>query len=155
MAQGKKKKKILCVCSGNTCRSPMAVGLLRNMLDTHKYEIISAGMATSDNTGASAQAVEIMREAGIDISHHMSMLLTGDLLEEADVVFVMTQYQKDDITSWFKSTKSKVHLLREFDEVRDDPCYPDVPDPFGQDKKSYRRCREMIKRSLKEALEIL
>ncbi len=151
----KKKKKILFVCSGNTCRSPMAVGLLRAMLDQSRYEIISAGLATFGNAGANAHAMEAMEEEEIDISDHVSMLLTGDLLEEADVVFVMTKHHQKDITSWFKSMGSKVHLLREFDQVRDDPHYPDVPDPVGQGEECYRKCREMIRRSLKGALKIL
>jgi len=155
MAKSKKKKKILFVCSGNTCRSPMAVGLLRNMVDEQKYEIISAGLDAAITSRASVEAVEVMQEEGIDISGHTSMLLTGELLEEADMVFVMTQYHKNNIISWFKSMGTKVHLVREFDEVRDDSYYPDVPDPIGHDKGGYRKCRDMIERSLKGAIKIL
>ena len=150
-----RKKVILFICTGNTCRSPMAVGLLRSMVDDNKYEVLSAGIAACVGYGATQSAIEAMREEGIDISDHAPAMLTGELLERADHVFVMSRFHKDEIASWFKSVESKIQLLREFDEVSDDPHYPNVPDPVGAGLDLYRECRKMIKRSLKRIIDTL
>jgi len=150
-----RKKTILFVCTGNTCRSPMAAGLMRAMVDNDKYEIKSAGLAAVFNVGASAPAIKLMKEEGIDISEHTTTMLTGDLLEEADVVFVMTESHRRGIINWFKKTKSKVHLLREFDDVQDDSHYPDILDPAGAGIEVYRECLEIMRRCMKGALKIL
>ena len=150
-----KKKNILIVCTGNTCRSPMAAALLRKMLDPEEYEVKSAGLAAIFNMGASAPAIKLMREEQIDISDHTTTMLTGEMLEQADVVFVMSEQHRSGITGWFKNSQAKVHLLREFDKVNDDPFYPDVPDPAGGGIETYRECLKIIRRSIKKAKKIL
>lgn len=150
-----KKKNILIVCTGNTCRSPMTAALMRKMLDPEDYEVKSAGLAAIFNMGASAPAIKLMREEKIDISGHTTTMLTGEMLEEADVVFVMSEHHRSGITGWFKSSQTKVHLLREFDKVQDDMFYPDVPDPAGGGTKTYKDCLKIIKRCIKGAKKIL
>ena len=150
-----KKKNILIVCTGNTCRSPMAAALMRKMLNPEEYEVKSAGLAAVFNMGASAPAIKLMKDEGIDISEHTTTMLTGDMLEEADVVFVMSEHHRSGITGWFKNSQAKVHLLREFDKVQDDSFYPDVPDPAGGGIETYRDCLKIIRRSIKGAKKIL
>jgi len=82
-------------------------------------------------------------------------MLTGDLLEEASRVYVMTGGHRAEIVSWFKSMGAKVQLLREFDDNNDDPYYPDVPDPVGAGLGMYRKCREMMKRAIKGVVKSL
>jgi protein-tyrosine-phosphatase len=150
-----KKKKILIVCTGNTCRSPMAAALMREMLDEEEYDVKSAGLAAIFNMGASVPAIKLMKKEGIDISQHTTTMLSGEMLEEADVVFVMSESHRSGITGWFKNSQDKVHLLREFDKVRDDPFYPDVPDPAGGGIETYKDCLKIIRRSIKKAKKIL
>ncbi len=150
-----KKKTVLFVCTGNTCRSPMAVGLLRKMAGPNAYRILSAGTAATEGLQPSLHAREVMQEEGVDISDHRSRMLHADLLEEADNVLVMAESHRRQIAEWFKSYASKTRLLREFDAVRDDGDYPDVPDPIGLGKDAYIMCKEMIKRSLERAIKEL
>ena len=148
-------KTVLFVCTGNTCRSPMAVGFIKKFAPDKKLKILSAGTSASNGVPPSANAIEVMQEEGIDISEHRSTMLDGYLLDEADIVLVMTEMHRNHIVSWFKSTKEKIRLLREFDDVNDDKDYPNIPDPIGRDIEIYRKCREMIKRSLRGIVKIL
>jgi protein-tyrosine-phosphatase len=150
-----KKKTLLFICTGNTCRSPMAVGLLKKMAGPDTYRILSAGTAAADGLPPSRYASEVMREEEVDISDHRSRVVEADLLEEADEVLVMTESHRRQIADWFRSYAKKTRLLRDFDPVRDDPDYPNVPDPMGLGKEAYMRCKEMIKRSLERAIKEL
>ena len=143
-------KKILFVCTGNTCRSPMAEGLLRKIAEGKELEISSAGISAHQGIPSSYEAVKAMFEDGIDISAHRSRPLDGFMLEEADAVYVMTESHKKQITEWFKNLAHKVHLIREYDTVKDDEYYPDVPDPIMGDAGDYRLIKEMLKRSITE-----
>jgi protein-tyrosine-phosphatase len=151
-----KTKTVLFVCTGNTCRSPMAVGLLRKLAGRDTYRILSAGTGASQGMPPSLYAKEVMEEEeGIDISGHRSQMLDGNMLEEADTVLVMAQTHRQRVTEWFRSYAGKVRLLREFDPVQEDPDYPNIPDPMGQRKEAYVQCKEMIKRSLERAIREL
>ena len=126
-------KRVLFVCTGNTCRSPMAVGLLRKMAPHIELDIRSAGTAGYSGSPASTLAIDAMHEVGIDIADHRSSTLNGDMIEEAD----------------------KVYLMREFDPERTDSDYPDVPDPIGLDIDAYRLVLTMLERSMHEVIKIL
>jgi len=148
-------KKILFVCTGNTCRSPMAVALLREMAPDLNLEIRSAGTAAAAGMPASSTAIEAMREVDIDLTGHRSATLDGYMLEEADLVFCMAERHRRHIVDWFKSLENRVYLVREFDPERTDADYPNVPDPIGLDIDAYRRALTMIERSLHEVIKIL
>ncbi len=150
-----KKKTILFVCTGNTCRSPMAVGLVKKLAGAGKYNLLSAGTGAGQGMPPSRHAREVMEEEGVDISGHRSRMLDADLLEQADDVLVMAESHRRQIADWFKSSAPKTRLLREFDSVCDDLDYPNVPDPMGQGKEAYIKCKNMIKRSLRRALQEL
>jgi glycine hydroxymethyltransferase len=150
-----KRRTILFVCTGNTCRSPMAVGLVKKLAGAEKYILLSAGTASGEGMPPSSHAREVMEEEGVDISDHRSRMLDADLLEQADDVLVMAESHRRQIADWFKSYAKKTRLIREFDTVRDDRDYPNVPDPIGLGKKAYIKCKNMIKRSLERALQEL
>lgn len=133
----------------------MAVGLLKKIAGSDTYRILSAGMAAGGGLQPSLYAKEVMQEEGIDISDHRSKVLHADLLEEADKVLVMTESHRKQIADWFKSYADKTRLLRDFDPVRNDPDYPNIPDPIGMGKEAYIKCKEMIKRSLTKAIKEL
>jgi len=133
----------------------MAVGLLKKMAGTDTYKILSAGTAAIQGSRPSRYATEVMLEEGIDISSHRSRTLDADLLEEADNVLVMMEWHRRQIADWFKSYAKKTRLLRDFDPLRDDLDYPNVPDPIGLGKEAYIQCKNMIKRSLERAIKEL
>ena len=79
---------ILFVCTGNICRSPIAEGLLREILEAagSELEVASAGTYGADAEPASGHAIRVLADRGVDIGSHRSRPLTSDLVEEADLV---------------------------------------------------------------------
>jgi ribose 5-phosphate isomerase B len=169
----KKVKTVLFVCTGNTCRSPMAEALANDYLLKHKSEkepprIISAGLSAFPNVPASPQAREVMLELGLDISAHQARLLTAELLEEAALILTMTAEHKKYIEEILTTMKkdSKVYLLKEYalgDEVQNLPASyteketnsqdMDILDPFGQSVEVYRACAQELSTYISQALE--
>ncbi len=142
---------ILFICTGNTCRSPMAEGLFRKRLADHLhctdeelvhrgYVVLSAGLATTPGMPASATAVDLMREDGVDLTGHQSQTATPELLGVADHILTMTRSHRDSIITRFPELAPRVRLLAS-DGL-------DVSDPFGGDRREYQRCRDEIREHL-------
>lgn len=147
-------KTVLFVCTGNTCRSPMAVGLVKHALGNHpNIKIISAGVMAPKGLHASINAVVVMKEIEIDISQHHSTLLTKDLVNQMDLIFVMTQVHKLEVINLLEKPGKEIYLIKEFDpklskedhEIRNTGSM-DIPDPIGKPIELYRHCRDEIKR---------
>lgn len=130
-------KKIVFVCTGNTCRSPMAQGLFQKMLAERGaagIEVLSAGIAAVDGQPATPQAVEVMAEVGIDIGGHRSRAFGRDL-SDADRIVTMTEAQRRALEQY----GDRVTVL---------PMQ--IPDPFGGSLAQYRDCRDAIAAALEE-----
>ncbi|WP_221567309.1 low molecular weight protein arginine phosphatase [Alkalihalobacillus sp. TS-13] len=102
---------ILFVCTGNTCRSPMAEALLRHY-SKGKIEVQSAGIYAAYGSPASLQSIEVLKDEGI-LYNHKSQPLTEDLVEWADLILTMTTQHKQAIISQFPSKLKNVHTIRE------------------------------------------
>lgn len=143
-------KKLIFVCTGNTCRSPMAEGLLRNRLPAScGWDVSSAGICAANGWPVSAHAVEAMNEKGIDISSLVSVHLTRDLIEKADLLVTMTQGHRQAILQLSPESKGKVFLLKSFGVAK---CAADIYDPVGGSLKVYRRVRDEIDASLPDLI---
>jgi len=138
--------KILLVCTGNTCRSPMAEGIFKNILSGYdKASVSSAGIITANGLPPSKNAVLATEKIGIDISNHKSRLITKKLFEESDIILCMTHEHKEMILMYL-GANDKTFTLSEF---AGEDC--DVPDPFGGDLDKYILCRDSIATLLKKA----
>ncbi|MES2307371.1 MAG: ribose 5-phosphate isomerase B [Verrucomicrobiota bacterium] len=146
-------KKVLFVCTGNVCRSPMAEGLFRDLVKNDTgYRVCSAGLAAPHGQAASPYSVDVMKEIGLDISSHRSQPITESLIREADAIFVMTYSHLDHMIMIFPEASEKTFLIRHFEENVPSELR-EVYDPIGQTRDVYRATREQIKLSMPKLLD--
>jgi len=112
--------RILFVCTGNTCRSPMAEKLAAKMLERlnlgDNIQVMSAGLAALPGEPASSGAFEALRRDGVDLSDHRAKQLTKRMVEEADLILTMTASQKRHLLELYPMSAGKVFVLKEFAE---------------------------------------
>jgi protein arginine phosphatase len=128
--------KILFVCTGNTCRSPMAEGLLRHLAQKEQLDLLvkSAGVFAAEGSPASHHTDAVFRERGID-HDHQSQPVTPELVEWADLILTMTASHKDLLLGAYSAKSDKIFTLKEY--VGDQQGL-DVQDPYGGNLQIYR-----------------
>jgi tRNA threonylcarbamoyl adenosine modification protein (Sua5/YciO/YrdC/YwlC family) len=134
------RRLVLFVCTGNVCRSPMAEVLLRHWLgpDTD-WDVQSAGVAAFDGMPASEAAFEVLAEKGLKLDDHRSQSLDQALVDDADLIVVMTNDHLRTVRQRFLRTAEKVFLLNAFSYTRRNE---DVEDPIGTSNDVYRGVRD-------------
>ena len=146
-------KKILVVCTGNACRSPMAEGFLRKDLHQNEGFIVkSAGISAVDGMKPTPYAVDVMKDEGIDISGYLSSALSEQFAKAADIILVMTKTHKDIITDIMPDLKSKVFLYNEFAELDNGA---DIEDPIGRPLLLDKDVCNKIKKASQQIIERL
>jgi tRNA threonylcarbamoyl adenosine modification protein (Sua5/YciO/YrdC/YwlC family) len=139
---------VLMICTGNTCRSPMAELLMRQRLAKHKncrpeeledkgFIVRSAGLAAATGCPPAAEAVAIMHEHGMDLTPHETQPITEQMVRHADLILAMTSGHLASIVSRWPDAADRAMLLL--------PDEADVPDPIGSPVDAYRRCAELLK----------
>jgi protein-tyrosine-phosphatase len=128
---------VLFVCTGNTCRSPMAEELLREAAAARGLEQVtasSAGTGAWDGAPVSESAYLVGLEHGLDLSEHRARLLTRDMVRSADLILVMSGHHLARVAEL--GGDDKVHLLGAY--AGREPDRAEVSDPYGSDLASYR-----------------
>lgn len=145
-------KSVLFVCSGNTCRSPMAEGLFNHAAERAglKWRASSAGLFVMPGSQVSENSVAALSEQGIDISAHKPAQLTPELVDSADLVLTMSDTHRRIIAGMISGAADKVFTLGVYAGTAEE-----ISDPFGGDKERYRNCMHEIKRCVDAVIERL
>lgn len=149
-------RNILFVCTGNTCRSPMAASLFLKLLEarekglSQEFQVLSAGIGARDGMKASREAIEAMKREEIDLESHVSQMVYPDLVRDADLILTMTEGHKQFLLDKFPEAEAKIFTIMEY-AGREGEIY----DPFGLGQEEYFRTADQLKEVLGEVIERL
>ena len=143
---------VLLVCTGNTCRSPMAEAILRRLMSERFASYfaegqpppavaVSAGLSAFPGGPASPEAISVMKQKGLSLVHHQSRAVSDRLIMQADLVLTMTKSHRNAIVQRWPELSSKTHLLSN--------NHGDVSDPFGGSESVYAACAVQIEQYLR------
>lgn len=136
-------ERILIVCTGNICRSPMAEALMRRQMDEsgRTVQVRSAGVGALEDQPADPPTQALMRARGIDLSAHRARQVTPALARWADLILVMESYQREALLDIDPTARGKTYLLGHW-------AGKEVPDPYRQPEKLYNQALELIEEGL-------
>ena len=149
------RRRLLLVCTGNTCRSPLAAGLAKKVLAQRLgcrvgelrgkgIEVRSAGVFAAAGSRATVKAIRAARGRGVDISRHRSRKLTAELIDSSDVIFCMTGNHVGDVRYLSPSAGDRARTVL---------AAGDIPDPIGGGQDVYDRTAKCIERALENRLD--
>lgn len=127
-----KMKKILFVCTGNTCRSPMAEALFNHEANADHFSASSCGIYGDGVSRLSANACEVLKEKGIYFNH-VSTPVSDKILSDADIIIGMTHKHATSLIAMYPEYSEKIYAMP-----------TDISDPYGGDIETYRKCRDEI-----------
>ena len=144
---------LLFVCSGNTCRSPLAEALARKIAERRGIEdlnVSSAGTNAWDSVPATDEALLVGMERDLDLTGHRSRKLTPAIVSEADLIFVMTPGHIEQVKQM--GGRGKVHVI---DEYASGVSNTGITDPYGGDLEAYRATADILEQELERLFDRL
>ena len=149
--------RILFVCSGNTCRSPMAEALFKNESSKAGLSDIidaqSAGLHAAVNQSASKPAFELLAKEGINIENHLSRQITSLMIAESNLILVMTASQLKELLNLYPEASGRAFLLNSYSNPS--AKHEDIQDPFNAGEKIYQLVKEDIREGIKNLMHIV
>lgn len=149
-------KRILFVCTGNSCRSVMAEGLLGKALKERNrsdVEVFSAGISTFSGLNPTEQTLGLLSREGIDMSAHRSRRADKMLLLSSDLILVMEGYHEQRILELAPGVRNRLYLLKEFAKISDNGL--DIGDPIGQSGNFYEKTFYTIKEAVTKIVDLI
>ncbi len=138
------KTHILMVCLGNICRSPLAEGLLKSKLDTEKFQVDSAGTGHWHvGNLPDSRSIAVAQKNGLDITDQRGMQFKPAFFERYDYIFVMDNYNYEDVVAQAPKEEDKAKVQLILDEIFPGESV-DVPDPYNDSQRGFDRVYEML-----------
>ena len=147
-------KKILFVCTGNSCRSVMAEGLLKKYLGKRgDIHVSSAGIITAFGMGPTHETIKMLSFEGIDMRGHAGRKVTHEMLRGSDLILVMEKFHEERIKFIEPSVRNRVFLLKEFAKIKDGSV--EIKDPIGRGDQVYFEVFTIIKDAVEQIVKII
>ncbi len=147
ISRTEKPIRILVVCTGNICRSPIAAGLLQHLIAKEtaaEVQVSSAGTISSQGFPASVEMVDIAASWGIDLTTHTSRSITAELIDDSDLILAVSRAHKDFMLSIDPGAEYKIHLLGETVGISD------IEDPYQLSREEYETSAKLIRTAIEK-----
>ncbi len=158
-ASGASQKKLLFVCTGNTCRSPMAEGLFNHFAAQEKlpWQAISAGLAAFPGDEITTLSALVLKEDyGIDLSNHRAQRLNQDIIANADLILCMTEGQAEALRSMAPQASERIFSLAKYlSRYINSETFLDVNDPYGGNEAVYRSSAKQLAHMIKHLTKVI
>lgn len=148
-------KKIMFICTGNICRSAMAEGLMKKLVNDNNKNVVvySCGIYAEDGDMATYNAIEAIKDYGVDLREHRATNIQNSQIEDMDIILCATVSHKNTVIRIYPELKDKVYTMKEYAGF--DTNDLDIPDPWGYDIETYRFCASTINKVLNKIIEKL